>query len=59
MSPLAIRLGKEAFYELRDLDEEAAYQRATEVMTENALRHDAQEGISAFLEKRCPAWSGD
>ncbi|WP_406694999.1 enoyl-CoA hydratase [Singulisphaera sp. Ch08] len=59
MSPLAIRLGKRAFYELRDLDEPAAYARAVEVMTDNALRHDAQEGITAFLQKRKAVWTGE
>ena len=29
------------------------------VMTVNALAHDAQEGISAFLEKRIACWSGE
>lgn len=57
MSPEAIRLGKRAFYELRDLDEPAAYDRAVAVMTDNALRGDAQEGIAAFLEKRRPVWN--
>jgi enoyl-CoA hydratase/carnithine racemase len=59
MSPMAIRLGKRAFYELRDLDEPAAYERAVAVMTDNALRHDAQEGIAAFLQKRPPTWTGE
>jgi enoyl-CoA hydratase/carnithine racemase len=58
MSPLTLRIGKAAFYELRDLDEPEAYARAIEVMTDNALRHDAQEGIAAFLQKRPPNWSG-
>ena len=57
MSPTAIRLGKAAFYELRDLDEEAAYDRAVDVMTDNALQPDAQEGIAAFLQKQKPTWS--
>jgi enoyl-CoA hydratase/carnithine racemase len=56
VSPAALRLGKAAFYALKPLDEEAAYYRAVDVMTDNALRHDAQEGISAFLQKRPPAW---
>jgi len=59
MSPLAIALGKRAFYDLRDLNEAEAYERAVEVMTDNALGHDAQEGISAFLQKRRPVWTGE
>jgi enoyl-CoA hydratase/carnithine racemase len=59
MSPTALRLGKSAFYELRGLDEETAYRRAVDVMTDNALRPDAQEGIDAFLRKRPLRWSGD
>lgn len=58
-SPLTIRLGKAAFYEQLALDETTAYERATGVMTDNALRHDAQEGMSAFLQKRRPAWTGE
>src|SRR3954453_9064027 len=51
MSPMAVRLGKRAFYELLELDEASAYDRAVEVMTANALRPDAREGIAAFLQK--------
>jgi enoyl-CoA hydratase/carnithine racemase len=58
-SPLTIRLGKAAFYDQFALDEGTAYQRATAVMTDNACRRDAQEGISAFLQKRQPTWSGE
>jgi enoyl-CoA hydratase/carnithine racemase len=58
LSPQVIALGKRAFYELRDLDEAAAYSRATDVMTDNILRHDAQEGILAFLQKRRPNRAG-
>jgi hypothetical protein len=28
-------------------------------MTENALAGDAQEGMSAFLQKRAPTWRGE
>jgi enoyl-CoA hydratase/carnithine racemase len=58
-SPLTIRLGKQAFYEQLALDEETAYARATEVMTDNAGRRDAQEGMQAFLKKRPPCWKGE
>jgi enoyl-CoA hydratase/carnithine racemase len=58
-SPLTVRIGKRAFYDQLALDEASAYKRATEVMTENALCHDAQEGMSAFLQKRRPAWTGE
>ena len=58
-SPMTIRLGKRAFYDQLNLDEPAAYERATCVMTENAVKHDAQEGISAFLQKRTAQWTGE
>jgi enoyl-CoA hydratase/carnithine racemase len=58
-SPLVLRLGKRAFYDLHNLSEEDAYARAGEVMTDNAMRVDAQEGIAAFLGKRWPEWTGE
>jgi enoyl-CoA hydratase/carnithine racemase len=58
MSPLVIQIGKEAFYELLELDEPEAYDRAVPIITDNALRNDAREGITAFLKKRSPRWSG-
>lgn len=58
-SPLVIRLGKKAFYEQLALDEADAYRRATETITTNAISHDAQEGFTAFLEKRPPHWTGN
>lgn len=58
VSPLVLRLGKRAFYQLLPLEEREAYSRATDVMVDNALRADAQEGIAAFLAKRKPAWRG-
>jgi enoyl-CoA hydratase/carnithine racemase len=58
-SPLTLKLGKAAFYDQLALGEPEAYHRATEVMTDNALRRDAQEGMSAFLQKRRPEWRGE
>jgi len=57
-SPLVLRIGKAAFYDQYALDEPEAYRRATAVITDNALKCDAQEGITAFLQKRPPQWSG-
>jgi hypothetical protein len=45
-------LGKRTFYETIDLDLEAAYARAMEVMAESALTPDGRESFRAFLEKR-------
>jgi enoyl-CoA hydratase/carnithine racemase len=56
-SPLVIRLGKAAFYDQLLLDEGEAYDRATDVIADNAVRPDAQEGMTAFLEKRKARWS--
>ncbi|HKD83115.1 MAG TPA: enoyl-CoA hydratase [Terriglobales bacterium] len=57
-SDIVVALGKQAFYTQIDLDQSKAYAYAKDVMTVNALTHDAQEGISCFLEKRTPSWSG-
>jgi enoyl-CoA hydratase/carnithine racemase len=57
-SSFTVGLGKQAFYAQIDLDQPKAYAYAKEVMTMNALAADAQEGISAFLEKRSPCWAG-
>ena len=57
-SSLTVAIGKQAFYSQIDLDQPKAYAYAKEVMTMNALAQDAQEGISAFLEKRTACWSG-
>src|SRR5580704_16530179 len=57
-SSLVVSIGKQAFYTQIDLDQPKAYAYAKEVMSMNALAADAQEGISAFLTKRAPCWTG-
>ena len=57
-SSLVISLGKQAFYNQIDLDQSKAYDYAKEVMSMNATALDAQEGMTAFLEKREPCWTG-
>lgn len=57
-SSLVVSIGKQAFYTQIDLDQPKAYAYAKEVMSMNALAADAQEGVSAFLAKRAPCWTG-
>jgi len=51
-----VRTGKRAFYEQMEMPLEGAYRFAAQVMTENMLDAEANEGICAFLEKREPNW---
>lgn len=55
-SAYTIKIGKEAFYRQLEMPLDEAYAYAAEVMVENMLAHDAEEGISAFVEKRVPQW---
>jgi enoyl-CoA hydratase/carnithine racemase len=55
-SALTVRIGKEAFYRQRELPLADAYKYAVEVMVENMMARDAEEGIGAFIEKRNPNW---
>jgi len=51
-----LEFGKQAFYKQINMDEESAYNFAKEVIAQNCLSDDAQEGMKAFLEKRKPIW---
>jgi enoyl-CoA hydratase/carnithine racemase len=55
-SAYTIELGKTAFYHQLEMSLADAYRYAAEVMTENMMACDAEEGIGAFLEKREPKW---
>jgi enoyl-CoA hydratase/carnithine racemase len=57
-SPLTLKIGKKAFYEQLEMGLSDAYRHASQVMAENMLARDAEEGICAFLEKRQPKWEG-
>lgn len=58
-SPLTLEIGKQAFYQQIDLPQESAYVAMAETMATNAMTCDAQEGMTAFLEKRAPQWRGE
>jgi len=55
-SAYTLKVGKEAFYRQAEMGLSAAYSYASEVMTENMMARDAEEGICAFIEKRKPTW---
>jgi enoyl-CoA hydratase/carnithine racemase len=55
-SAAVVKLGKKAFYRQLEMDVADAYQHATEVMVQNMMARDAEEGIAAFVEKRQPTW---
>lgn len=55
-SALTLKIGKEAFYRQIEMTLDEAYTYASEVMVENMMARDAEEGISAFIDKRPPKW---
>ena len=55
-SALTVKIGKEAFYRQLEMSLADAYRYAADVMVENMLARDAEEGIGAFIEKRTPSW---
>ena len=55
-SALTVKVGKEAFYRQLEMPLAEAYKYASEVMVENMLARDAEEGIGAFIGKREPKW---
>jgi len=55
-SNLTIKIGKQTFYKQLEMPLRKAYTYTSKMMTINMMALDAQEGISAFLEKRKPIW---
>ena len=55
-SAYTVKLGKAAFYRQAEMSLADAYRYTAEVMTENMLARDAEEGIGAFIDKREPKW---
>jgi enoyl-CoA hydratase/carnithine racemase len=55
-SAVTVKIGKEGFYRQLEMPLAEAYDYVSGVMVENLLVRDAEEGISAFIEKREPKW---
>ena len=55
-SPLALQMGKEAFYGMSDLEFGKALAYSNELFAALCMTEDAKEGVDAFLNKRKPEW---
>jgi enoyl-CoA hydratase/carnithine racemase len=58
MSPAVVRLGREAFYTMADMEFDQALSYLHGMLSINLGTEDAIEGVRAFLEKREPEWKG-
>jgi len=55
-SPLAMQMGKRAFYGMSDMEFGKALEYSTDVLAALCVSKDAQEGVEAFMNKRRPVW---
>jgi enoyl-CoA hydratase/carnithine racemase len=55
-SALTVKAGKQAFYAQAEMPLAEAYAHTAQVMADNLLARDAEEGIAAFIGKRPPQW---
>jgi enoyl-CoA hydratase/carnithine racemase len=57
-SPLVLRWGRDAFYNVLEMDADAALDYLQAMLTVHTQSEDAAEGVAAFAEKRTPEWKG-
>ena len=53
-SSQTVKIGKTAFYNQAEMNISDAYRYSSQIMIENMMNKDSEEGIAAFLEKRTP-----
>ena len=59
-APVAVRVGKRAFYEQAEMPLDEAYAHAGRVMAENMMARDTEAGIGAFTRKEpMPDWTDE
>jgi enoyl-CoA hydratase/carnithine racemase len=58
-SSMTLAVGKQAFYKQSEMTLSEAYDYSSQVMVDNMLKHDAEEGIGAFIDKRDPQWKDE
>src|SRR5438105_1600347 len=57
-SPIAMKLGLEAFYTMQDMSFPAAMAYLQDQLALLSLSDDLKEGVTAFFEKRAPRFTG-
>lgn len=57
-SPLVMRLGRQAYYQMEDMELTQALNYLAGQLTINTLSEDTTEGIMAWMQKRAPEWKG-
>jgi len=55
-SPLALQMGKKAFYGMADMEFKKALEHSNDAFAALCVTEDAKEGVDAFMNKRAPAW---
>jgi enoyl-CoA hydratase/carnithine racemase len=55
-SPLALQMGKQAFYGMSDMEYGKALEYSNELFAALCVTEDAKEGVEAFLNRRKPQW---